>query len=214
MRPSLTALALVTALALAGCGGDDDAGDSDVPAPVDDSTTGSGDDGSADEPAADDSAAADEPAAEPASEPASGGGGENVAVVTVGDETFEIDVTPGSVTRCDPDFFGAFWALGGDRADASIELLLPPPGDPNFEDPPTVKVQTDDGDVEWIADPSREMAGVEAGGSQVDDFSVDGNTASGTATFVDLNETYAFQGGVGEAPVPVTGTFSVTCSGG
>jgi hypothetical protein len=213
MRTTRTihAVTAVGVLLLASCGGGDDdaASDGSDAEPTSAAEQSAG----AAEPATGDDDSAEAPADEPAAEPSSGGG-ENVAVVTIGGETYEIDVTPGSINRCDPDFFGAFWALGGDRADASIELMLPPPDDPNFDDPPTVKVQTDDGDVEWIADPSREMAGVEPGGSQVDDFSVDGNTASGTATFVDLNETYAFQGGVGEAPVSVTGTFSVTCSSG
>ena len=162
------------------------------------------------DPTADTAADADEGAT---GEPTASGAGDDVAVVTIGGETFEIDVTPTAVFRCDPAFFGAFWALGGDDT-ARIELLLPPPDDPNFADqPPTITVELDDRGIKWIADGTREMAGVEPGGSQVDDFSVDGNTVTGTATFADLNESYAFQGGVGDPPESITGSFSVSCSG-
>lgn len=217
---AMTSLALVAA-----CGGGDDDSDpgaepasevtaaagsdaetGDAAEPATDAATESTADGSGADPASDDDAAETDDA------PAPAGGGDNVAIVTIGDATYEIDVTPGSIQRCDPDFFGAFWALGGD-ADVGIELLLPPSGDPNFEEPPSVKVGVTDGDREWIADSSRDMFGVEEGESQVDGFTVDGSSVSGTATFIDLNETYSFQGGLGDEPVPVPGSFSVSCSG-
>jgi hypothetical protein len=204
----------VVALALAGCGGDDDA-DSGAPAEP------------AAEPAEDDAAA---PASEPANEPAvdepaeepdtatgappATGLGDNVAVVTVGDQRYEFDVTPGSIQRCDPDFFGAFWVLGKDADGNGIDMMIPPEGDPNFEDAPYINVGDNTVDIEWVADPDREMAGVDPGESQVDSSAVDGTYISGTATFVDLNATYAFQGGVGDEPQPVTGTFEVLCADG
>jgi len=57
-----------------------------------------------------------------------------------------------------------------------------------------------------------EMSGVEPGESQVDEFTIDGDTVSGTATFVELNETFAHSGGGAKAQ-PVTGTFEVSCPG-
>lgn len=57
------------------------------------------------------------------------------------------------------------------------------------------------------------MFGVDERESQVDEFTVDGNRVSGTATFVDLNESDAFQGGAGDEPEPVSGSFSVNCAG-
>lgn len=194
---SLVSLALV--LALTACGGDDDAADEPAVEP-------------SDEPAAE---PADEPAAEPTDEPGAGEAmaGDNVAIVTIGDRTYEFDVTPGATTRCDPDFFGAFWATGGSADGARLEALLPPPDDPNFDEMPRITVNDPTTDRDWTADPLREMAGVEEGESQVDEFTTDGTSASGSATFVDQNESFAFQGGSGVEPVPVTGTFEVRCAG-
>lgn len=140
--------------------------------------------------------------------------GDNVATVTIGDDTYEIDVTPSATQRCDSNFFGAFWALGGD-ADTGIELLLPPPEDPNFDEPASVMVTvTVDGtETQWVADPSLDIAGVDDGESQVDDFTVNGNSVGGVATFIDRGASYAFQGGTGDEPEPVQGSFAVTCSG-
>ncbi len=113
-----------------------------------------------------------------------------------------------------PKFFGAFWALGQDADGNGIELLIPPEGDPNFEDAPYVKVGDNVLDIEWIANADEEMAGVDPGESQVDTSTVDGTYISGTATFVDRNASYAFQGGVGDEPQPITGTFEVLCADG
>ncbi len=133
--------------------------------------------------------------------------------MVIGENVYTFDVTPTAIQRCDPNFFGAFWVLGRDAAGNGIELLLPPPNDPNFEDPPTAKIGDEAADIEWVAnsDPEFPIAGVEAGDSQVDSFTVDGRYVSGTATFVDLNASYLFQGGGGPAPTPVTGTFEVLC---
>jgi hypothetical protein len=227
----LITLTATAALALSACGGgdDDNAAEPAADPPAADAVltsdpsdaagaeaTGSQ---AADEPTQPIGDASAEPSAEPPpaeSAPASGdgGGGDDVAVLVIGDQTYEIDVPPGTLGRCDPDFFGAFWALGGAGEDIGLELLLPPPDDPNFADEvPVITVRDDVAGVEWIADSSREMAGVEAGESQVDGFSVDGSSVTGTATFVDLNASYAFQGGSADEPQPVTGTFRVSCSG-
>ena len=217
------ATGITALLIVAACGGDDDGTDA-APAPADeadeaddasDSGTGTGGADEPSEPAADTNSDADDAAAAESEADDAGAaptGGDNVAMVTIGDASYEIDVTPGAIQRCDPDFFGAFWAIGGDQT-VGIEMLLPPPGDPNFDEPAALKVSVADGDREWVADPAREMFGVDEGESQVDAFTVDGNSVSGTATFVDLNESYAFQGGAGDEPEPVSGTFSVTCVG-
>ena len=215
----------VVALALTACGGGDDAGSDDPASPADEPATEP-----ADEPAGE--PAGDEPAGEPAAEPADDaaapadepdtandaapatGLGMNTAVVTIGDQRYEFDVTPGSIQRCDPDFFGAFWVLGQNADGNGIDMMIPPEGDPNFEDAPYVNVGDNTVDIEWVANPDREMAGVEPGESQVDSSAVDGTYISGTATFVDLNASYAFQGGGGDEPQPITGTFEVLCADG
>lgn len=206
----LTAAVLITA-----CGGDDDdSGNTAEPATEPAAAEPAGDEPATDEPAVEesDTEPADEPDTSTAA-PTASGLGENMAIITIGDQTYEIDVTPGSIQRCDPNFFGAFWALGG-IGGTGIDMLLPPAGDPNFEDAPYIKVNDEQLDVEWVANPDQEMAGVEPGESQVDTYVVDGLHVTGTATFVDLNATYAFQGGTGDEPQPVTGTFDVRCAAG
>ncbi len=225
MRRTMISFA-VAALALSGCGGgDDDTAAAEPPAAT---TADNADDGtspSTDAPDDDTSPSTDAPddgtddTAAPSDDvatdsPPSSGLAENTAVVTIGDERYEFDVTPTAVQRCDPNFFGAFWVLGKDADNNSVEMLIPPEGDPNFEESPSVSVGDKVRDIEWRADPDHEMAGVDPGESQVDSSTVDGTHLTGTATFVDLNATYAFQGGVGDEPEPVTGTFEVLCADG
>jgi hypothetical protein len=201
----MCACATTAVLALAACGGgDDDAGEptADEPAAATEP---------ADEPAAATEPAADEPPGdEPAAEDAPATG-DNTARVTIDGTTYEVDVSLGPAPTCNPDFFAAFLVSGGD-SQGFFSALMPPPDDPNHTDPPNVSLRVNDGEFEWIADPAKQMSGVEPGESQVDDFTVDGNTVSGTATFVELNETYAHSGG-GPKAQPISGTFEVSCSG-
>ena len=213
MRTTTIVLA-VTGMLVTGCGGDDsstvtDPSSDDAAAvstidndPVAD-PTGSATTADAGQASDDDQNPPTEATSAPA--PESSGIGDNTAIVTIGDQQFEFDVSPGSIQRCDPNFFGAFWALATQQ-EGGLELLLPPEGDPNFEDPPTMKVRDDATDSEWIADPSTLLPGVQAGQSQIDTFTVDGNRATGTATLVEQNGAYA---GTIE---PVTGTFEVLCA--
>ena len=146
-------------------------------------------------------------------------GGGNVATVTIGDQTFEFDANPeGPITDCNPDFFGAFWVVGGDPDGNSLNLLLPAEGDANFDDPPSVRVVDRGTGADWTADVSLLETGnyedvLDAGDSQVDSYTVEGNTASGTATFVDENQIFAVLGGTADSVEPVTGAFEVTCAG-
>jgi len=143
---------------------------------------------------------------EAAEEPAPGE--DDVATVTIDGTTYEVEVSMGPAPRCDLDFFGAVWVSGGNE-ERFFNALLPPENDPNHTDPPNITLTV--GDLEWIADPSKQMSGVEPGESQVDDFVVDGISVSGSATFVELNETYAHSGG-GPKASPTTGTFFMRCA--
>jgi hypothetical protein len=199
--------AATAVLVLAACGGgDDDAGE---PTPDEPAAATEAADEPADEPTAEEPASDEPPPEEPADDaPAAG---DNMARVTIDGTTYEVDVSLGPAPQCDPDFFAAFLASGGDPQ-GFFYTLLPPLDDPNHTDPPNVSLRVNDGEFEWIADPSKQMSGVEPGESQVDEFTVNGNTVSGTATFVELNETYAHSGG-GPKAQPVTGTFEVSCAG-
>jgi hypothetical protein len=197
--------AAAAVLVVAACGGADDAeSTADEAAAATEDTNEPANESAAEEPAADEppaeAAAAEEPAV-----------GDNMASVTIDGTTYEVDVSLGPAPRCDSDFFAAFFVAGGD-SQGFFYALLPPPDDPNHTDPPNLSLRINDGEFEWIADPSKQMFGVELGESQVDEFTVDDNTVKGTATFVELNQTYAHSGG-GPKAQPVTGTFEVSCAG-
>lgn len=136
------------------------------------------------------------------------GGPVNVATVTIGDRTLEFDVTPGGIQRCDPEFFGAFWVLGG-----GLDMLLVAEDHPDH-DPPSIKIDDpDDPDVEWWAAAEiNDSLGAEVvpeGASQVDAISIDGNTATGTATFIERSAINTIDPPT--VPEPVAGSFEVTC---
>jgi hypothetical protein len=144
-------------------------------------------------------------------------GSANRGVVSIGGTDFVFDATPDVITECDPDFFGAFRVVGVTEAGDTVEILLPPPDDANFEGPPSVRVKVNNGGADWTADPSILETGdyasvISEGDSQVDSFTVEGNSASGTATFVDEQQIFAALGGTGDPPEPVQGTFEVTCA--
>jgi hypothetical protein len=163
---------------------------------------------------------------------ASTGGGEasddgtSSATVTIGDTTWTFATTGFPAETCDPNFFGGFFAVLY-MADDNGELLLVDgqssgigitlPGEnwasQGIDDPASVEVTIAETDESWVANPDTNLPGIEAGQSQVDDWTIDGNTASGTATFVEENAAYAAAGGTGDPVQPMTGTFEVTCAG-
>jgi hypothetical protein len=129
---------------------------------------------------------------------------ESFATVTIGDQTWDFSPTGFLTERCDTDFFGGYWVL----FTTGVGILLP---GPNWEaqgvdQTPNITVNLEDEDLEWVADPDTGLPGVEEGQSQIDSFEIDGNRASGTATFVEANAAYA--GSV----EPVTGTFEAVCA--
>jgi hypothetical protein len=145
------------------------------------------------------------------------GGGTNLAVIQIGDNRYEVDVTPGAIQRCNPDFFGAFWVIGFTSEDmsATLEMLLSPENREELGmEEPRIRVMDPETEIDWRADPDY-FADTElsAGMSQVDSFTVDGNRVTGTATFIDGDAANAALFGNGEMPEPVQGTFEVVCSG-
>ena len=187
-------LALLLAFAVA-CGGDD--GDSDDSA----GQSGGGAASPTEAPSGGEGA--------PTQAPSDSGGGSGGAVapgravVTVGDETFEFDMSLSCLT-----LFGAVGGSGrsADGSDISLDITIAPPE----IDDSSIRIDDDreDRPVTWEADATlmETVTGVQPGQSQVDDFAIDGGTASGTATFIDSFAILA-----GESPAPVQGSFAINC---
>lgn len=138
------------------------------------------------------------------------GGEPNTAVVTIGEERFEL-----SGLRC-VSLGGAVGVQTVEGPDyPRIDISLPPPdweSSADDWDPPSVRVIADEDDT-WIANPeATALINIEPGLSQVDSFSSDGFQASGTATFMNAGDWQAAQMGLqDEPPDPVDGAFQLTC---
>ncbi len=208
--PVVTVLALL--FTVSSCGGGDDSGSTaasaDAPPSEEPADT-------ATEPASSDGAA--EEAAEPAPEASAG---EKKLVVTIGGETYEADLSA-DLTVC-ISMGGAIGAAGpipgidGGTIDVDIPIEdYEASADEGWE-PPSVRVDLGEDEngvpVDFraggdIVDSFPDLAGK----SQVDSFSVDGTSASGTATFIDVFQVQLAQGGQVEEPQPMPGTFEVSC---
>jgi hypothetical protein len=207
-------LAIVAMFAIAACGGgdddggDDSNGDNDAPdatATADNSGGDNDDDGDNDGDNDDDGD--------------DDGDGAAFAKVTIGSDSWEFDLA---------SQFSACIALGGaigavgpgaNGIDVDVDITLPPEdwesqSDDDGWDAPSVRVDDDVNDRQWRAGGdiiNDILAGRDNidGVSQVDSFSIDGGTASGTATFIDMRAvTFA----AGDAlPDSVQGSFEVSC---
>lgn len=208
---------LACALAACGGGGDDDGAEAGSSLPAQEAIEAT--DGT--EPEQSNSDGSAEPDTESDTEPAAESSiGAGKAVVTIGDETYEADLS-GDLTVC-VSMGGAIAASGPiDGIDGGrIKIDLPPEdyetsSDDGWE-PPSVRVdlgEDDDGvPIGWAAAPDvAELNPDFAGSSQVDSFSVDDASASGTATFIDDFQILLFNGGQVEEPQPVQGSFQVSC---
>ncbi|HSJ70089.1 MAG TPA: hypothetical protein VLA29_00395 [Acidimicrobiia bacterium] len=214
MRRRRTVIGLVIAIALvaAACGdsgSDEGATDPDnvtTTAPDESTTTqpsGSGDGGSGD----------------------AGGsteGDAHWASATIDGVTYTFGDTGFAAQQCQPDFFGVFFAvlyMVDDQGNPNIEggainvALLHEDADPaELDQWPEVNVSIADPDLEWIAaEQGNEGISIEPGISQVDSYTIAGNTVSGTASFYERNSYWAVAGGQAEELVTATGTFEVTC---
>ena len=139
------------------------------------------------------------------------------ATVSIGDETWQFELSDDyPIANCDADFFGGFLAIltnaGADLSGAPVDQLTVqlPGGD--FTDPPKVEVKLSiDSELRWIADETfYERSDDLPAGLGVTDFSINGNTASGTALF--FEEESFHQLFSGSPLVTAEGTFEVTCA--
>jgi len=167
--------------------------------------------------AASDTQASDSGSGEP--DPVSGLG---VATVTIEGETYHFG-DAGVAIQCTPDFFGVMMValqLVDENGDKAAEgggfggALLH-----EGTDPAVVGQLNSIGfslkalDEEWVANEEDiESLGLDPGSSQVDSVTVDGNTASGTATVYERNSYYAVQGGTADSVTVAQAAFEITCA--
>lgn len=213
-RPQILVTVPLIVLVLTACSGDSDESSGNTTAPADTSPSS--------EQAADPTDTQDA-GSEDQTDPTEASIGDQfdttggVATATIGGETWEFALPEGHpIANCDPDFFGGFVAiLTTGTADISVPAdtlsVMLPGGD--FTDPPSVVVSLAvNSDAEWIADETiyEQNADLPAG-LGVTSFSIDGTTASGTATFFEQESFYQFNAGNGDLDV-ADGTFTITCA--
>lgn len=181
-------------------------------------TTAATDDSSSEDTVADDGA--DDAASDDgASDDGSGGAGVEYATVTLDGVTYESDLSA-SLAVC-VAMGGAVGGAGPITGldDGSVDLTIPPE---DWEtstqewDAPYIRLDLGEDEsgtpVDWRAggDIIEQTEGLD-GKSQVDSFTIDGTTATGSATFIDFFQWQLYQGGQIEEPEPVVGTFEVSC---
>lgn len=152
--------------------------------------------------------------------------GEAKATVTFDGETYRFGHTTFVGEICAPDLFGIFrlHLLQVDDAgeehpsgsDLLIELLHED-ADPDVVESTDardrVTLSIADAGEEWIADADEiELRGLDPGTSQVDDYTIDGNSASGTATFFELGSEGEYFTGNADSYLVAQATFEVTCA--
>lgn len=206
-------LTLAMALTLAACGGGDE-GSSDTTT----TSTDNGQTGTTQPPATDQTTqpapAATTTTAAPSDEGQSSGADGSEGSVTIAGETYLFADTGFPGLQCMPKAFNvAFIAAlrqvdeNGSELDGSISVGIPFPGQEETAGiVPELNVSV--GDKTWIASPDHaELNSIPAGSSQVDDYEINGDTVSGTATFYDEDSSF----GGGDLVVE-QGTFELTCA--
>jgi len=138
--------------------------------------------------------------------------GSGTGSITLGDESFELAIGPG--TGLCRDVFGIIQAGGQvtDGRDIEGEFMIPPLDWETYTDgrydPPSVDLEitsTGDDNAHWRADAAWAEENDKVGMSQVDSYEKDGLTASGTATFAHAWNLQAES---------VQGSFEVSCAEG
>lgn len=159
--------------------------------------------------------------------------GSSLATVTLNGNTYRFGESDFIGQRCNPDLFGVFAvqlemvdeAGVADPAGSEIFLtLLSEDADPDFvagsvDAKNRVEITFRDSDVgeareHWIADEEEfERRDLDPGTSQVDEYSIDGNTATGSATFYEAFSEGEYFAGNADSYLVATGEFEVTCAG-
>lgn len=213
MRTRLAALAAVLLLVAVGCGDDD-------------GSTADGADGdtATDDTATDDSATDDDAGDTVEDLIDDLDFGDGTARVTIGDTDYEFALG-GSESADGTTFIGTcqelFGLLNGNGfvpgdPETTIEFDIPPPDWESYEDgryessEPRIEIELGD-DGGWAADLTLAESRPEMEGqSQLDDWTLDGSVAVGTATFIEMEP---FSAPV-EGATPVSGSFEIGCAEG
>jgi hypothetical protein len=165
--------------------------------------------------ATDDQTATDATDGEAGSEPTAAAApvldfGSGTGSITLGDETFDLAVGPG--TGICRDVFDMIQASGKvtDGRDIQGDFSIPPLDWESYEDqrydPPSVELEitsTGDDNADWRADARWAEQFDKVGQSQVDSYEKDGLTASGTATFANAWDA---------SDESVQGSFEISCA--
>ena len=211
MKRSVLVVAMV--LVAAACGGGESASDN---TPADDgaSATTTSDPSSG-------TSASETDDGEPGDPAPSGVSGIGEGTVTINGETYLFGEAGFPALQCEPDMFGVFFVVlqqvdssGSEVPDGLLTLTLLLEG----TDPAVVgqdnTARLTIGGEDWIAEPE-DIAerGLDPGTSQVDSYTIDGSSVSGTATFYEEESYFATTGGSTDPIVTAQGSFDVTCSG-
>lgn len=133
----------------------------------------------------------------------------SVGRVTIDGTIYEFGLF-GPGTRCVPDQFGGFWAtMTNENLDGGFGVELWPEGQGGDRvNTVSVGITVDGVKMRLTADPESDYPAVEAGTSLVQSFHIDGNMATGTASFVDTEVGYD----ASLFPLdPIIGEFEVIC---
>jgi hypothetical protein len=160
--------------------------------------------------------------AEPSGNESVSGLGE--ATVTLNGDTFYFGETDFPALRCEPDTFGTFWVLlgevdeQGNQVDngGSLQLMLVVDGSDADQAGQLTEalITLPAHDQTWIADPEEiQLSSLDPGTSQVDEFTIDGNSVSGRATFFDRETWFPYSAGNADDFLVATATFEATCNG-
>jgi hypothetical protein len=205
----LSVLAATLVIVVVACSGGDDSDTaaaaaaepaaSDAPASTDASAEGD-----------DEATATDAPAEGDVDAPAALDFGSGTGSITLGDETFELAIGPG--TGSCRDVFGIIQAGGqvSDGRDIKGGFMISPLDWEAYADgrydPPAVDLEitsTGPDNGRWRADAAWAEENDKVGMSQVDSYEMDGLTASGTATFANSWDSEAES---------VEGSFQISCA--
>jgi len=142
------------------------------------------------------------------------------ATLTLNGTTHQFGGDVPGMSFCEPSMAGANYFANLPMLDESGEVIgelsglqvFLPLDTQDFGEPPHAMFI--DGEEAWLADPQEiDLGGLDPNTSQIDDYTIDGNMASGTATFFERQSWTDWSTGNADSYLVAQGTFEVTCAG-